>query len=339
MEKPVYRNERPLLFIAFVLSTLFWGALVWFTHGGLLVILPIMFILYLFGQSALVCHLKGAGALISDSQYPDIQKRVQFCRERTGLKYDPRVYIMNGNGVFNAFATGFLRKKYIVLLSEIIDGVEDKPDAMNFIIGHEMGHLDRKHLLYATYLSPALCLPLLGAAYSRAREYTCDGYGTLCCTPESAQQGLALLAVGPRRFKTINMTEYLSQMRDTSGFWMSFHELIAGYPWLIKRCARVSPEAAMNIPRRNLFAYLFAAFIPRLNILSLIIIYFFFIGMAMKGKMPGEMFMQGLYAHQPHYQQSNMGDYEVGKKYMRGDDQHLETYLGGDPNDETSWEK
>jgi hypothetical protein len=42
---------------------------------------------------------------------------------------------------------------------------------------------------------------------------------------------------------------------------MSFHELIAGYPWLTKRAARVmNTEAPM--PKRNRFAYLLAMFVP-----------------------------------------------------------------------------
>lgn len=226
MNKPVYPNERVLFFIAAIISAAVWGLLAVKTSGFILALLPFFYILYLFAQSAFISYLKGSGALVSVAQYPDIQARVELCAEKTGLKVVPQVYIINGNGVFNAYATKFLRKTYIVLLSDVIDGVEDKPEALNFYIGHEMGHIDRKHLLVQPFLAPALCLPLLGAAYSRAREYTCDMYGALCCSPEAAQQGLALLAVGPKRFKTLNIGEYLAQAKETSGFWMSFHELI-----------------------------------------------------------------------------------------------------------------
>ena len=45
------------------------------------------------------------------------------------------------------------------------------------------------------------------------------------------------------------------------GFWMSYHELTSGYPWLTKRVARIlHPEVAP--PRRHGFAYLFALFTP-----------------------------------------------------------------------------
>jgi type II secretory pathway pseudopilin PulG len=42
---------------------------------------------------------------------------------------------------------------------------------------------------------------------------------------------------------------------------MSFHELVAGYPWLSKRFARVM-DANASTPSRNPFAYLLALFVP-----------------------------------------------------------------------------
>ena len=53
----------------------------------------------------------------------------------------------------------------------------------------------------------------------------------------------------------------MGQTHHTSGFWMSFHELISGYPWLTKRAARVANTEA-PMPRRNGFAYLLAVFVP-----------------------------------------------------------------------------
>lgn len=344
MTKPVYKNERVLLFIAAIISAAIWGLLAVKTSGIIFVMLPFFYILYLFAQSAFICYLKGQGALVSAAQYPDIQARVELCAEKTGLKVTPLVYIINGNGMFNAFATKFLRKTYIVLLSDVIDGVEDKPEALNFYIGHEMGHIDRKHLLVQPFLAPALCLPLLGAAYSRAREYTCDMYGALCCSPEAAQQGLALLAVGPKRFKTLNIGEYLAQAKDTSGFWMSFHELIGSYPWLVKRYARVTPDLAEGtVPSRNFFAFLFAAFVPRLTVTSVIVLYILIIAMAAGdfknfiAKLPGGAQIEQAEQRGQSYDEAPAEEWEVGKVYDGVDGTKLK-YLGGNPDDEKSWE-
>lgn len=284
MNKPIYQKEKTLLAMACVISALLWVTLIVLTKGAILLIFPFAFLGYLFAQSGFISYLKGTGALVSDTQFPDLQKRVRDCAAKVGLKTLPGVYILHGNGVFNAFATRFLRKDYIILLSDVLDALEDHPDAINFYIGHEMGHIDRKHLLVEPFLSLALVLPLLGAAYSRAREYTCDQYGAACCTPEAAQQGVALLAVGTKRYKTINKNQYIQQTRETSGFWMSFHELVASYPWLVKRFARITPGFRDDhMPKRNPFAYLFAIFVPRLSVMSVIVIYLLFIVLSADG--------------------------------------------------------
>jgi Tfp pilus assembly protein PilE len=179
------------------------------------------------------------------------------------MKTRPQAYILNGNGGLNAFATKFLGAQYVVLMSDVVDAMEKHADGGRFYIGHELGHLRMKHLSIGHLLRwPALWLPLLGAAYSRARESTCDRHGLACSgSPEGAAQALAALSAGAERWKQLDVTAYLSQANHSSGFWMSFHELTAGYPWLTKRAARVMDTEA-PMPTRNGFAYLLAVFIP-----------------------------------------------------------------------------
>ncbi len=304
-DKLIYKHEKKLFWILFVVSTIVWGALIVGTRGIILVTIPFMFLLYLFAQSALICHLRGHGALIAADQFPDLNERVQACAKKLDMKKVPAAYIMNGNGVFNAFATQFLRRHYIVLLSSVVDALQDNPDAINFYIGHELGHIKRHHVPWSTYLAPGSILPIAGAAYSRAREYTCDKHGAACCeSAMSAQQGLAALAVGARRWKDINLKNYVGQVKETSGFWMSFHELLRSYPWLTKRVARVSPDFPQDrMPRRNPFAVFLCLFIPRLSIITLAVVYGLFIGGAIKGqeliehaKERQHQAMMGLYA-------------------------------------------
>ncbi|MEP6739574.1 MAG: peptidase M48, partial [Caldimonas sp.] len=98
--------------------------------------------------------------------------------------------------------------------------------------------------------------------YSRAKESTCDRHGRACCeSPESAARALVALAAGAQRWRMVDLPTFEAQAGLSSGFWMSYHELTGGYPWLTKRVARVlHPEAPM--PGRNFFAYLFALFSP-----------------------------------------------------------------------------
>ncbi len=263
----VYKNEKTLFTILLLISSLVWLAIVVGTFGAALIYLLFFFIFYCFAQSALISYLKGTGVKISESQFPDLKQRIDACCAKLDLPVVPEAYLLHMGGAFNAFATRFLGKNFIVLYSDIVDALEDNPDALNFYIGHEIGHIKRHHLRWAPVLMPASVLPLLGAAYSRAREYTCDRHGFAACDNlNSAQFGLAALAAGGKRWRTMSKSNYILQARETGGFWMSLHELTSDYPWLVKRMAAVKALAGgheMKQPKRNPLAVLLALFIPR----------------------------------------------------------------------------
>ena len=263
MNKLVYPRERTLGTITLVLGLLVWLGLIVGTFGGALIGLALGFVLYLFIQSTLIAHIKGNGVELSEAQFPDLHAQFSDCCDRLKMKTRPQAFILNGNGGLNAFATKFLGTQYVVLMSDVVDAMDKHADGVRFYIGHELGHLRMKHLSVGHLLRwPVLWLPLLGAAYSRARESTCDRHGLACSgSPEGAARALAALSAGAERWKQLDVTAYLSQTKHSSGFWMSFHELTAGYPWLTKRAARVMDTEAL-MPKRNGFAYLLAVFIP-----------------------------------------------------------------------------
>jgi len=264
----VYKNETPLFVISLIISVLVWLLLILGTFGAALIYVLFFFIFYLFAHSAFISHIRGTAVRITPEQFPDLYQRITRCCEKLKMQQMPEAYLMHGNGVFNAFATRFLGREFIVLYSDIVDALDPRPDAIDFYIGHELGHLHRNHLLWRWVLWPAAILPLIGAGYSRAREYTCDLYGLACCEdPDSAVHGLSALAAGHKRWQSVDAGQYLEQVKETGGFWMSFHELIADYPWLVKRVAMVGANGrAVQFPTRNPLAWVFAMFIPRLGV-------------------------------------------------------------------------
>lgn len=262
MNELVYPHERTLGTITLVLGLLVWLGLIVGTFGGALIGLALGFVLYLFVQSTLIAHIKGNGVELSEAQFPDLHKQFTACCDRLQMKTRPQAYILNGNGGLNAFATKFLGTQFVVLMSDVVDAMDKHADGVRFYIGHELGHLRMKHLSGHLLRWPVLWLPLLGAAYSRARESTCDRHGLACSgSPENAARALAALSAGAERWEHLDITAYLRQVNHSSGFWMSFHELTAGYPWLTKRAARVMDTSA-PMPPRNGLAYLLAVFIP-----------------------------------------------------------------------------
>ena len=266
----VYKNEKTLFALMVGVSVLIWAGLLVGTMGMVLVWLLLFFISWCFAQSALVSYLRGTAVRITPQQFPDLQQRIVTCCQRLDLERAPEAYLLQMGGLFNAFATRFLGSHYLVLYSDVVDALEDKPDAINFYIGHEIGHIKRNHLRWSALLAPASLVPLLGAAYARAREYTCDRHGFHACDDlKSAQIGLAALAAGGQRWRQLSTAGYAAQARESSGFWMSFHELVGDYPWLVKRMAVVKGLAAgteVEQPRRHGLAYALALFVPRLGV-------------------------------------------------------------------------
>jgi Zn-dependent protease with chaperone function len=148
----------------------------------------------------------------------------------------------------NAFAAKFLGRNYIVLYSEIVETAygQDK-SIIEFIIGHEMGHIKRNHMLKNLILFPSYIIPFLGSAYSRACEYTCDAIGFALC-PAGAKGGLLVLASGKTIYKKVNLNEFLRQDDTEDGFWKWFAEKVSSHPNLTRRLGafgevKVSPVA------------------------------------------------------------------------------------------------
>jgi Zn-dependent protease with chaperone function/type II secretory pathway pseudopilin PulG len=266
----VYKNEKRLFGLMLGLSVLVWVLVLIGTAGMVLVYALLAFLFYCFAQSALISYIKGNGVRITEEQFPDLKQQIHDCCRKLDVIDEPQAYLLQMGGMLNAFATRFLGRDFLVLYSEVVDGLADNPDALNFYIGHELGHLKRKHLSWATVLMPASVLPLVGPAYSRAREYTCDRHGLAACeNPVNAEHGLAVLAAGGKRARSMNTQAYIDQSSQTEGFWMSFHELVGDYPWLVKRMAAVRALAAgrePSQPSRNTLAGVLALFVPRLGV-------------------------------------------------------------------------
>ncbi len=264
-----YKNEKTLFTIAAIIAGLFWLALTVVTFGVLLIYLLIGWIAFLFAHSAFISYLKGTGVKITPEQFPDLHQKLVTACNHVGLSNVPEAYVLRTD-MFNALATKFLSRHFVVLFSDVVDALEDTPDAIDFYIGHELGHIHRGHLKWHFFLAPALILPWLGAAYRRAEEYTCDRYGAHCTNSESnIIKALSVIAAGNSRANSLNATAYMAQIKDSTGFWMSFNELTSDYPWLTKRMASAiafKRGESLSHPRRHWFAWVLSLFIPRIGL-------------------------------------------------------------------------
>jgi Zn-dependent protease with chaperone function len=268
----VYKYERPLFVISIVIGVLVWTGLVVGTLGIALIYVLLFFVIYLFAQSGFISHLRGNAVELSERQFPDLHGHYREACQKLGMNEIPTAYLMMSDGVLNALATRFLRQHYVVLYSSVVEALKSRPEAIRFYFGHELAHIKRGHLTLNWLRWPASILPLLGAGYRRAQEYTCDLHGLAASqSRDDALTGLGVLASGGERLIQLNTPAFIEQQGQSGGFWMSYHELTNDYPWLCKRIAHVSVAGGVDAashaaPRRHVLAWVIAAMTPRLGI-------------------------------------------------------------------------
>ncbi len=204
----------------------------------------------LMAHALLLAHVTGNGVRVSSSQLPEIWQKVQEASRKLGLPAPPEVYVVQAGGLLNAFATKLLSRRFVIIYSDLIDACEignaGQMTELDFVIGHEIGHLAAGHLAWQWFLLPARIVPLLGQAYSRAREYTCDLCGhAVTANLEVSSRALAVLAAGGRAGRRVNLDSFVEQVGETGRFWMAIYELNASHPFLSKRVAALRSAAGL----------------------------------------------------------------------------------------------
>jgi Zn-dependent protease with chaperone function len=128
-----------------------------------------------------------------------------------------------------------------VLFSDLVHACGNNVHALDFIIAHELGHLHRGHLNLRWLFAPALFIPFLGTAYSRACEYTCDRYGFQASDdPDLSLDGLCILAAGPQFAPAVNRRAFAAQDRDLNTAFMKLGEWFATHPPLALRLSALA---------------------------------------------------------------------------------------------------
>ena len=235
-----YKGEVPLRTLMVIIGIVLWIVLV-VSVIGLVYGLAIGALL-LFTHVVMISHIRGSSIKLSPKQMPVLHERVVRLSKRIGLKKVPDAYLLQSNGVLNAFATRLGSRNFIVLHSDIIRACGDNSDALEFIIGHELGHLHRGHLRWRWLKAPAQIIPLLGTAYSRACEYTCDRYGAaVCADPKHKYDALCILAAGGAHARSVNPREFVAQERDLNTVFMKLGSWFSTHPHLASRVAALEP--------------------------------------------------------------------------------------------------
>ncbi len=208
------------------------------------------FFLGLFAHGLALGRVRGNAVRVSERQFPQLHRLAAAHARRLGLEKTPTVYVMESGGLLNAFATRFLGRDFVVIYSDVLELALARGEAaVGFVVGHELAHIWRGHLKHRWLTTPGRFFPFLGAAYSRACEYTCDRIGAYC-QPDGAITGLLALAAGKELHAHVDVREYAGQVESDQSFWIRRAESMSSHPLLPKRVAALI-KAGVAVPSRS----------------------------------------------------------------------------------------
>ncbi len=138
-------------------------------------------LLIYIARAILYAQQRVRGIRMSPTQFPEGYQMVVEAARAAGLRRVPDAYVISGNGTLNAFAAGHGFRRYICVYSDMFEvgGKTRDPEALRYVIGHEVGHIAAGHVSYFRLLftNSFMRLPVVGQALSRAQEYTADNFG------------------------------------------------------------------------------------------------------------------------------------------------------------------
>lgn len=180
---------------------------------------------------------------ITEKNFPEVYALIEDYARRLGIR-TPKAYVMQQNGVLNAFSAFLFRKQWICIHSELFEVAyrEHKDmDALAFVIAHEMAHIYYGHatLHYNLLIWFSRLIPPFSAIASRAREYSCDRLAQRL-TGTDGLDAMPVLVVDRHLYKYVDKEDYLKEMRGQKGFFVWLVNMFADHPLMCKRVAALA---------------------------------------------------------------------------------------------------
>ena len=216
------------------------------------------------GNGLLIAHLRSESVLINEKQLPDLHQTFKEVCAELSITQIPELYILQSEGRLNAFATRFSGRNFVVVYSDLLEAFGPASAEMRFFLGHELGHIKSNHIMKHILLAPGLLFPLIGNAYHRACEASCDRYGAFASKdPDASIKAMMALSGGKDAHKSMDAGAFAEQHYRDRGFFVSWHELNSSYPTLSQRVWNLfsmhTDEPTAQAVRHPM-AYIFAFF-------------------------------------------------------------------------------
>lgn len=259
----VSSREKTYFFVLGTFAALGWLILTISIFG--LVYALIFGVFIWFANGLFVARIRSNSVEATPQQFPELYRIFAEVAKKVDQSPLPRLYVLQAEGAVNAFATRHTGRDFVVVFSSLYEALGANTDEMKFLLGHEIGHVKRKHISKFLFLCTGAWIPLLGAAYRRAVEETCDRFGTFAAgNTAAAARAMTILSCGKDPGREADVALFARQYESERGFFVSWNELISSYPTLSQRTHHILsstheeyPEKASRNPLAWVFAFLF----------------------------------------------------------------------------------
>lgn len=243
-----HRAEMPMLITCLVLTIiavvgiliailLGWTPEEWATL--ILIGLASPFIVIFYGYRKTYWETISNSVEITENQFPEVYEayirlaqQMGFGQGKGVMATIPRLYMKNGNGAINAFASKCqIHKGYVSFNSELLEIAYTQNDlsGIEFVLAHELGHIKCGHVnAWRTMVHPLANLLWIGKSLTRSQEWTADR-----CAYYYAPQGkrsMMVLIAGKNLYKQVDFDAYIESIANhKDGFWLKLENFLADH--------------------------------------------------------------------------------------------------------------
>jgi Zn-dependent protease with chaperone function len=206
-----------------------------------------------------IIEMKGSHFHVTEASCPDLFKHVQKVAATLDIYDFPQIYTQWGYCI-NAYTTGYNENTLLVLNSGAIDILTD--EELQFVIGHEMGHIKSRHVIYHTMaqfftqimsnipLASELTAPVYYALmyWKRMSEFTSDRAGLLACQNKDIVLNsiIKMTGVPQKYFNNMNRNALLDEAKKfeidltmTDKAIKNLSIMDDSHPWAILRASEL----------------------------------------------------------------------------------------------------
>ncbi|NRA53488.1 MAG: M48 family metallopeptidase [Gammaproteobacteria bacterium] len=222
------------------------GILIWIPlFFAIAIFLPVIAFSLWITQKFFEASVYGNAIHVNEGQFPALHNIKVELSEKLGLKDVPEFFIINSEGTMNAIAIKFLNKKFVLMYSSLIDLLKtDDNKSIEMVLAHELAHHAAGHTGFWLNLvmKPAMFVPFLGSAYSRACELTADRIAySLVADVDVATTALIKLACGSDKLgKELDMQTFVEQEARVPSLAGFINEIYSSHTRMTKRVEHIS---------------------------------------------------------------------------------------------------